>query len=649
MARGGYRPGAGRKPNPNKPKTVAAPKLRQDAPRITSTVPAQPKQSPIDAAAWAAMLPQIEEISRRYAVRKSEQHRKWEVPKFPDMAMPKNKDMHLAMDEDLKQVFSYGNSASFGSGFGALAGEGLLFLGYTYLAELAQRPEYRVIAETIADDSTRKWIDFDVTGDKKQQAEAEAKDPAGFAESMADPDQRAKRVREAGKLDKVKQLKDDQLRLGVQQAFYQASRTDNFFGRSHLFLDIRTDAARRSDPSTDPAEIVTDIGDGSFGNTMSASKVSQGSFLAIRIVEPMWAYPILYNANDPLRADWYNPQQWYVMGKEIHQSRLMTFVGHPVPDILKPAYAFGGLALSQMAKPYIDIWLETRQSVSEMIKAFSVMVLGTDLSQLMTPSGQAALLARIALFNIMRDNQGLFVRNKETEEFDNVSAPISGLDKLQAQAQEHMASVARIPLVKLTGISPSGLNATSEFEIEVYDDTIEAYQERFHMPKLQKVVNLEMLSLWGEIDPEITIKLNPLRQVSQAEMGAKLKDEADTREKYVNMGAFSPGEVRKIAIEDPNLPFSDLDPDDLPPPPAEEGLLSGKGGKGGSGDGEGEENGGGPSGTSNFLAGDEGKFEESKHPRGPDGKFTDGGSGGGGAAPDKDGKTELKKEAAARP
>ncbi len=589
MPRGGYRPGAGRKPNPNKPKVVAAPKLRQDTPRLAATaVPAEPKKTmQFDAADWAALLPQIEEISKRYAVRKSEA-RRYELPNFPNVAMPKNKEHHLAMDAELKEVISYGNSILSSNGFDATAGEGLLFLGYTYLAELAQRPEYRVIAETIADDSTRKWIDFDVTGDKKEEAEQEAKDPAGFAERMADPDQREKRIKDAGKLDKVKQLKDDQLRLGVQQAFYQASRTDNFFGRAHLFLDIRTNN-QHLDPSPDEIEITTDIGDATPGNTTSRTKVPPGSFKAIRLIEPMWAYPILYNASDPLRSDWYNPQQWYVMGKNIHQSRLLTFVGHPVPDILKPAYAFGGLSLSQMAKPYIDIWLQTRQSVAEMIHAYSVMVLGTDLSQLMTPNGQAALLARIALFNMMRDNQGLFVHNKDTEEFKNVSATISGLEHLQAQAQEHIASVSRIPLVKLTGISPSGLNATSEFEIEVYDDTIEAYQERFHKPKLDRVVHFQMLSLWGEIDPEITVHFNPLRQVSESEKGEQLAKKADMHEKFVNMGAISPAEVRKAIVEDEDMPYADLglDPEDMPDPPAEEGLLSGKGGKGGGEPGQG--------------------------------------------------------------
>jgi hypothetical protein len=55
----------------------------------------------------------------------------------------------------------------------------------------------------------------------------------------------------------------------------------------------------------------------------------------------------MYNAINPLKGDWYNPQTWYVMGQEIHGSRLPTFIGHPVPDMLKPAYSFGGLSLSR--------------------------------------------------------------------------------------------------------------------------------------------------------------------------------------------------------------------------------------------------------------------------------------------------------------
>ncbi|WP_163360700.1 anti-CBASS protein Acb1 family protein, partial [Klebsiella aerogenes] len=74
-----------------------------------------------------------------------------------------------------------------------------------------------------------------------------------------------------------------------------------------------------------------------------------------------------YNTTNPLAADWYKPALWYVQGRPVHATRLLTFVGREVPDLLKPAYSFGGLSMSQMAKPYVDNWLRTRASVADLI------------------------------------------------------------------------------------------------------------------------------------------------------------------------------------------------------------------------------------------------------------------------------------------
>lgn len=572
MARGGARPGAGRKPGTGTKKPpmgkveriVAAPKVPDRGPLIPAE--ARPDHPAIDPRALQLALPELDAILKQHALRqaRSPQFNPFQLPKFPKDAIP---EASLAMDSNqaLAANLKFGGDAWLaGETIAGLSNEGLLFLGYTYLSELAQRPEYRVISETIADDATRKWIDFDVTGDKIENQRKALKDPKGEAERMADPDERKKRVTAAGKLDKVKALRDDQLRLGVKEAFYAQARNDGFFGRSHLYLDIRMNGVEAS-----PEELASPIGDGR--NSISMTKVPKGSFHALQTIEPIWTYPLAYNAIDPLRQDWYNPQTWYVMGKQIHGSRIPTFIGHPVPDMLKPAYAFGGLSLSQMAKPYVDIWLTTRESVGTLIHSFSVMVLMTDLSTMMQPGNVNALLARVAMFNMLRDNQGTFVINKNTEDFKNVSASLSGLHELQAQSQEHMASVARIPLVKFTGISPSGLNASSEGEIAVYDDTIAAYQERFFRPNLTRVINFEQLSCFGELDPEITFHFQPLRQPTEAEKGELQKKQAERDQTYVDMGALSPAEVRRAVIDNPDLPYADLDPDDVPEPPAEEG------------------------------------------------------------------------------
>ncbi|STO40248.1 Protein of uncharacterised function (DUF1073) [Escherichia coli] len=63
---------------------------------------------------------------------------------------------------------------------------------------------------------------------------------------------------------------------------------------------------------------------------------------------------------------------------------------------------------------------------------------------------------RAELFNRTRDNRGLLMLDKTNEEFFPVQHSLSGLDTLQAQAQEHMFFVSAIPSRKIRRAEPNG-------------------------------------------------------------------------------------------------------------------------------------------------------------------------------------------------
>ncbi|MGJ8500946.1 anti-CBASS protein Acb1 family protein, partial [Glaesserella parasuis] len=115
--------------------------------------------------------------------------------------------------------------------------------------------------------------------------------------------------------------------------------------------------------------------------------VRQGSFEAVRVVEPYWVTPNNYNSIDPTAADFYKPSTWWMLGTEVHASRLQTMISRPVPDMLKPTYSFRGISLTQLAMPYVDNWLRTQQSVSDTVKQFSITGVKTDLQQYLQPGG----------------------------------------------------------------------------------------------------------------------------------------------------------------------------------------------------------------------------------------------------------------------
>ena len=408
--------------------------------------------------------------------------------------------------------------------------EGIGFMGYAYLAELTQRPEYRRITERLATEMTRKWVKLKSTG-------------------------------KTNNTEKIKAIEAEMVRLGVQACFKEVAEHDGFFGRGHIYIDLGKDEDRE--------ELKTPIGDGR--DKISQAKIGKGSLKRLKPVEPVWCYPSNYNSNDPIRPDWYKPSMWIVQGKEIHASRLLTFIGREVPDILKPAYSFGGLSLSQMAKPYVDNWLQTRQSVSDIISAFSVFVLSTNMAEVINTSPEQ-IFNRADFFNNLRDNRGLMMIDKAIEEFKNVSAPLGTLDMLQAQSQEHMASVSGIPLIVLLGIQPAGLNATSEGELRAFYEWVNAYQVAFFTANLTRVIDFIQLSLYGATDPDITFEYEPLASLDRKQQAEVKSTEADTDAKYVEAGVVSAYEVRGRLASDPTSPYSSLslETNDVPPPPEPE-------------------------------------------------------------------------------
>ena len=212
-------------------------------------------------------------------------------------------------------------------------------------------------------------------------------------------------------------------------------------------------------------------------------------------------------------------------------------------------------------------WLRTRDSVSDLVHSFTIPVLSTNMATVLQGGGAESLLLRLQMVNQCRDNRGSIAIDNtpsQEEKIEFVSAPLTGLDALQAQAQEQMAAVSSTPLVKLLGITPSGLNASSDGEIRVFYDYIHALQEILFKDNLTKVLNIIQLSEFGDIDPDIYFEFEPLYEMSAKEKAEIRKIDADTDAVYVASGVLAGNEIRQKVADDPDSPYHSLDlSDDL--------------------------------------------------------------------------------------
>lgn len=454
----------------------------------------------------------------------------------------------------------------------AVQSNGAYFVGYPILVGLSQRPEHRKIVSTLAEEHTRKWIALKYSGETDATDRLEALDAA------------MKRYR-------------------LREVFKGAMEQDGFFGRGQIYIDIKTPSGERA--SDNPEEMGKLL-------AVDRAKIAKGSLVAFRTVEPVWTYPGQYQSTNPLAANYYRPESWYVMGKTVHASRMLTIISRPVPDMLKPAYNFGGLPLTQLLDPYVNNWLRTRDSVSDLIHSFSTSILKTNMGAVLSGEPDTNIYARADLFNRTRDNRNLMMLDNESEALEQINTPLSTLDALQAQSQEHMASISGIPLVKLLGTQPAGLNASSDGEIRVFYDTIAASQQDNLRPLIKKALDIIQLSEFGEIDPGIDFDFLPLYQMDEAQQATIRKTEADTDAVYIQSGVLDPSEVRQRLASDPDSRYDGLDPDDMPDAP-DMGVEAP--------DDENEAEGANP------FAADSGEWDEGSHPRDKRGRFASSPSG----------------------
>lgn len=416
-------------------------------------------------------------------------------------------DVVLGMDNAMSGVYNFANTN--------LCTQYESFLGFAQLAQLAQKPEFRIMSEKVAEAMTRKWIEFNSTS-------------------------------KGDKTARIKELTELMERYQIRQLFEQCAFQDGIQGRVQLFVDLG---------QHDGEELGVPM--------FMAKEKLLGKLRKFKLIEAMYSYAIDYRADNPLADSFYNPQSWYVMGQKVHSSRLLLFVGRPLPDLLKPAYAFGGMSMSQLAIPYVENWLSTRQHVNRLIRNFSITGIQTNMAAVLAGETGDDILNRAELYNLLRDNQGVFMLDKDSEAMFQHNTPLSTLDKLQAQSQEHMSSISSIPLVVFFGITPSGLNASSEGEIRTWYDYIKDRQEKFFRPNLQKVIEIIQLAHWGEVDPEITFSFIDLWQPNAVEVEQARHQRAQTDQIYFDMGVIAPDDVRTQLSTDPDSGYTGLPEIDL--------------------------------------------------------------------------------------
>lgn len=390
------------------------------------------------------------------------------------------------------------------------------FLGYPALQDIAQNGLIRACIETVADDMTR---DF---GKIKSE----------------EPD----------KAEIVVAMNNALEQFHIRDVLHEVAEKVGYFGGCLVYIDT----------GANDAELQTPLNMGEYSNELRNLK-------AFRVIDPINVYPGAYNSVEPLKADFFRPEHWYVMGKRVHASRLIRFVANEVPQLLKPVYNFFGIAQAQLLWDYVMHFSECRVATANIAKKYSMTVFKTNMSAtLMDGAGTDQINNRIRLIARYQDNNSITAIDKDNEDIVKIETPIGGLTDITKQGLEFLAALNRTPAVKLLGISPSGFNATGESDLRNYNDHISSQQEKVFGHGLKTIIDCIHVFLFEKTNKGLIFEWAELGEEDQAAMANTQKVKADTMAVLLDRSVISPEEARQAVASDPDNPLSFIDPADVP-------------------------------------------------------------------------------------
>lgn len=343
--------------------------------------------------------------------------------------------------------------------------------------------------------------------------------------------------------------------------------------------------------------------------------VSPSSELVDDVTDPEYSYPKYYTISDPTNGGMV----------QIHHSRCIRFPGNLLPYWEELSELQWG---ASVIEPIMDD-LKKRDNVSWNIAQLTFManlrvLKMEDLGQLLSSTdaiSQRELYNTIQAQNILMSNMGLQIMDSK-DSMETHQYTFGGLADVYQQFLMDIAGAAEMPVTKLFGRSPAGLNATGESDLQNYYDMIAEKQESYLRPILNKVLPPFIISALGSMPDDFDFDFDPVAEPSDKERAELAKTGTDNVVAAFNAGLIS----QRMALQELKQQsertgvWTNITDDDIAKA-SETVEVPGEMGGGLLGLGE-----DGPAAGASQSVGDAtSEWNEGDHPRDKGGKFTSGG------------------------
>lgn len=238
----------------------------------------------------------------------------------------------------------------------------------------------------------------------------------------------------------------------------------------------------------------------------------------------------------------------------VHASRVIALHNDPVPTRINGMVEastrhWGMSSLQRVYDSLKDLGGITQSTVNILMEFIIGKFKISHLAEMLASGQEQKVIQRLEVMNRSKSVINAVLLGDD-EEYTRDYATLAGLPEVIDRFMLQLSGSTGIPVTRLFGRSPAGLNATGESDLRNYYDLIEANQRNKLLPAVRRLVMF--ICSYMKIAKAPDVKFNSLYQLSEEEKANVAKTYAETEkitaetEKiYTDMGARDPADVSK--------------------------------------------------------------------------------------------------------
>lgn len=318
----------------------------------------------------------------------------------------------------------------------------------------------------------------------------------------------------------IDRIEREEQRLNLREKCTRALQFARLYGGSAIYLGTRN----------------SDV-----GQPLDVERLSVGGLTYLHVLTPFQTRsgeidrdPLSNHLGEPLYYELFDGRGQAV---RVHPSRMVRFVGSPLPDPLFITETIGsqgwGDPILQIVYDAVANAASSQQHVAALLPELKIDIVSVPNLQntLATEEGTNRLGARFFNANLLKSLHNVLLLQggdeAVAEQWQQRQIDFTQFPELLRQFLQVAAGAADIPVTRLVGQAPAGLNATGDGDIRNYYDRIAAHQRVDLAPRLERIDQCLIRSALGSRPTDIYYEFAPLWQLSaieKADIALKLSE-----------------------------------------------------------------------------------------------------------------------------